>query len=273
MPKNHAVRAVPQGATVAFTLALLVSSGAQASPESVDSSSNVVDTHLADRAAMLEKQRTAALTLVRQQAWVAYRLGRRRELGFFADTSLRPEAARASAMAVVVLNRSVQEASKLDDELKRVRRERASYSARDVQFEFAATVAGGATKPSLVWPAKGPVISVPGLRPDPVTGVVYRDTGVQILSRVDAAVLSPGTGRIVRVTPLPTGGYALVLAHADGLVSILSGLRVVEVAQGKSVKAGTQVGRVGRTLDGAPVLRMAVWRSGQPLDPRAIRIW
>ena len=272
MPKNSALWTSCTVAKVA-AMALVVSSGAQASPEAADPTSNVVDTHLADRAAMLQTQRAAALTLVRQQAWMAYRLGRRRELGFFAETSLRPEAARASAMAVVVLNRSVQEASKLDDELKRVKRERASYAARDLQFEAHATDAGGPSKPSLVWPAKGPVISAPGLRPDPVTGVVYRDTGVQILSRVDAAVVSPGTGRIARVTNLPTGGYALVLAHADGLVSILSGLRVVEVAQGEAVKAGTQVGLVGRTLDGAPVLRMAVWRAGQPVDPRAIRIW
>lgn len=254
-------------------ITLVVSSGAQASPETADASSNIVDTHLASRAEMLKKQTAAALTLVRQQAWMAYRLGRRRELGFFADTSLRPEAARASAMAVVVLNRSVEEASKLDNEFKRVQRERANYAARDLQFESGATTASIPTKPSLVWPAKGPIISAPGLRPDPVTGVVYRDTGVQILSRVDAAVVSPGAGRIARVTTLPTGGYALVLAHADGLVSILSGLRVVEVAQGDAVKAGAQVGLVGRTLDGAPVLRMAVWRAGQPVDPRAIRIW
>jgi murein DD-endopeptidase MepM/ murein hydrolase activator NlpD len=273
MPNSRPLFAYLKGPRFAAILLLLGSTGAQASPEAADSLSNVVDTHLADREGMLQKQRVAALDLVRQQAWMAYRLGRRRELGFFADTSLRPEAARASAMAVFVLNRSVHEAAKIDDELQRVKRERASYAARDAQGEPGASGPATTSKPSLVWPAKGPVISAPGLRPDPVTGVVYRDTGVQILARVDAAVVSPGTGQVRRVTNVPTGGYAVVIAHADGMVSVLSGLRVVDVSEGESVKAGSQVGLVGRTLDGAPVLRMAVWKSGQPVDPRAIRIW
>lgn len=259
---------------VAMIASISLPGSTWASPEPTPRSQDIVDAHLADREGLLSKQRQTALTLVRQNAWIAYRLGRRRELGFFADTKLRPGAARAAAMSVLVLNRSVDEAVKLQDELARVVRERAGLAGRSGEASGSDVETASSTdKPSLVWPTRGPTISGPGLRPDPVTAVVYRDTGVQILSRLDASVVSPADATVKRIANLPSGGYAVVLAHADGLVSILSGMRVVDVIEGQGILAGTDLGRVGRTLDGAPVLSMAVWRAGRPVDPRALRLW
>ena len=258
--------------SAAGLLVALVPAAAAPSPPGQDAN-EIVSAHLTERHSALGKQRTAALTQVRHHAWMAYRLGRRRELGFFADTKLRPEAARAAAMAVVVLNRSLQEATKLEEELQRLQQERQRVRLRGAALAQGPEENLPAGKPSLVWPTKGSIISTPGLRPDPVTGVVYRDTGLQILARVDAAVISPGAATVRRVSPQPTGGYAVALKHADGLISILSGLRVVDVQEGEKVAAGAPLGRVGRTLDGAPVLRLAVWRAGQPVDPSTLRIW
>lgn len=242
--------------------------------EPLASPTTLVDAHLLAREDALGKQHDAALHLVRQHAWVAYRLGRRRALGFFADSKLRPEEARAEVMAVVVLGRSLHEARKLQDELKRLQQERTGLAAREAQDKAAVlTPVAEATvsKPLVLWPTKGPTISSPGLRPDPVTGVVYRDPGLQILARLDAPVVSPAAGVVRKVAALPNGGYAVVLAHDDELVSILSGLHTVDVAEGEPVQAGVALGRVGRTLDGAPVLRLAVWRAGVPVDARGLR--
>lgn len=262
------------GVAVALAGLTLFGMGGRGAADPLSSPTTLVDAHLSAREDALGKQHDAALHLVRQHAWVAYRLGRRRALGFFADSRSRPEEARAEAMAVVVLSRSVHEARKLHDELARVQRERGELAAREAQDKaavFTTDAAPTTSKPLVLWPVKGPTISAPGLRPDPVTGVVYRDPGLQILSRLDAPVVSPAAGTIRKVTALPNGGYAVVVAHADEMVSILSGLHTVDVAEGEPVQAGDALGRVGRTLDGAPVLRLAVWRAGVPLDPRGLR--
>lgn len=237
-----------------------------ASPEAAAPPLDVVSAHLAAREATLTRQHQAAHALAQQHAWLTYRLGRRRALGFFANTQKRPQQAQAAAMSFEVLGRSLQEAQKLADERARVRQERV---ALERQSQWAsATPTPAASPPKLIWPSKGPVISGPGLRMDAVTKVVLRDPGVQILARVDAPVVCPADASVTRVEPLPSGGYAVVLAHEDGSVSVLSGLRMVEVSRGDRVPAGHRLGRVGRTLDGAPVVRMAVWQSGQPVDPR-----
>ena len=262
----------------AFALATVLIMGAAGAAavaaEPLVSPTAVVDAHLLARQDALGKQHEAALHLLRQHAFMAYRFGRRRALGFFANSKLRPEEARAEAMAVVVLSRSVHEARMLNEELARVQQERdalATLHAQEKAAVFAPEQEAAASKPLVQWPVKGPTISTPGLRPDPVTHVVYRDPGLQILARLDALVISPAAGTVRRVTRLPNGGYAVVVAHDDGLVSILSGLRTVDVGEGDPVQAREGIGRVGRTLDGAPVLRLAVWRDGVPIDPRGLR--
>ncbi len=237
-----------------------------ASPEAAAPPLDVVSAHLAAREETLTRQQQAAHALAQQHAWLTYRLGRQRALGFFSNTQKRPRQAQAAAMSFEVLGRSLQEAQKLADERARVRDERTALERLLPGAAAAPTPPG--LPPNLVWPSKGPVISGPGLRMDAVTKVVLRDPGVQILARVDAPVVCPAQATVARVEPLPSGGYAVILAHDDGDVSVLSGLRMVEVSRGARVTAGQRLGRVGRTLDGAPVVRLAVWQAGQPIDPR-----
>lgn len=228
-----------------------------------------VDAHLEARQSALGQQQEAARTLVRQHAWMAYRLARQRELGFFGDPKRRPDDARAVAMAVVVLQRSLHEAQKLSDEQARVQQERAALALRTSPMRETAT---GFLTQELDWPVKGPIIGAPGLRTDAVTGVIYREAGLHILARVDAPVVSPAAGTVRRVELLPMGGYAAVISHAVGSTTVLAGLKTVDVSAGDTVAAGQRMGRVGRTLDGAPVLRFALWQDGVVVDPRGLRV-
>lgn len=225
----------------------------------------LVEAHLGAREAALGRQREAARSRAREQALLAYRLLRRRELGFFADTQVRPQQAHATTLALTVLRRSLREEDTLRDELSRVSRERAALAVRPPSLPPREP-----PPDRLTWPTKGTVIAGPGLKADPVTGVVVREPGVKILSRVDAPVVVPADGEVRRVESLPSGGYAVVLSHVGGMSTVLSGLRDVDVKAGEQVSLGARLGRVGRTLDGAPVVRWAVWRGGQPFDPRSL---
>lgn len=243
---------------------LVTASAADASSEALPAPGELVIAHLQTRQQALARQHEAAVNLARQHAWMAYRLSQKRRLLFFDRSEQRLEQARATTLSLAVLGRSLDEAEKIAAERREVERERE-------RFVVAAATPGptvGSEKPALVWPVKGPIIAEPGLRADGVTGVVTREPGVQILARVDAPVMSPADGVVRREEALPGGGHALVLAMADGWVAVLTGLRAVNVSVGEQVRSGQLLGRVGRTLDGAPVLRLALWQAGRPVDPR-----
>ena len=255
----------------AFALIYMLSGAvvpqAQASAETVALPVDMVTAHLEARDATLGRQQQAARSLSRQHAWMAYRMSRKRAQGFFSNTQRRPDQARGAVMSLEVLERSLREEEKVAAERLRVQVERDALLG---QRRSIAASAPASELRDLVSPTKGPVISAPGLRADAVTGVMLRDLSIHILARMDAPVVSPGSGIVKRVEALPAGGYAIVLAQQDGVVSVLLGLRVVDVSQGQAVAAGQRVGRVGRTLDGAPVLRLAVWKQGHPVDAREL---
>jgi len=119
-------------------------------------------------------------------------------------------------------------------------------------------------------PVSGPVVQRPGVYVDAITGAKTRALGIRILARMNARVVAPAAGRIHRVIARDEGGYAVVVAHGDGLTSIISGLRFVRVQSGQQIAAGHALGRVGRTLDGAPVVHVTVWRGAEVLDARVV---
>jgi septal ring factor EnvC (AmiA/AmiB activator) len=216
----------------------------------------------------------SAGTRARAQALAAYRLARKRAATFLADPRSRAEQARALDAALWVLAREVREAALLREEL--------AFSSRDrASLESAAAATSTAPPPHpaddafdprspgprLSWPARGALVRGPGLRRDDATLAVVREAGVRILSRLNEPARAPAAGRVQKVAALPRGGFALVTVHDDGAVSILSGLRQVEVAEGAAVEPGQRLGLVGRDLDGAPVVSFELWQRGRPIDP------
>ncbi len=220
---------------------------------------------LSGREQALSQQARAAQTLARQEARTAYRLARRRDLGFMPDGSTRLEHAQALDLALVALARSVGEQRALEAELARVRADRA-----EIERVLAAESEKHGPPPKLQRPCRGTLVAEPGLRRDPGTSVELPQRGLQFLARMNEPVHAPAGGTIRRVETLPQGGLALVLEHPGGWVSVISGLREVAVVPGQAVDANAAVGLTGRNLDGAPVVTYELWRGRTPIDPRPL---
>ena len=218
------------------------------------------------REQILDTQRSGSESTARQRGLLAYRLCRRRELGFAPSPEGRLEEARAFDLALLALRRGADETRTLTRELDRVRAERTAIEAAFVARATNPTVAGdnslvaeGATR--CARPVRGETVALPGLRRDGSTKVELRHDGVDLLARLNEPVKSLAAGIVKRIEALPQGGFAIVTAHTTaGLVSIVSGLRDIVVAPGAKVEAGQPLGLAGRNLDGAAVVSIEIWR-------------
>lgn len=247
------------------------------------------ESFLSSRAASTEQR-------ARAQALAAYRLARRRGADFLGDPGRRVATARALDAALMVLRRSASETAGWRRELSHAQAERQALqkggrpgphpAAGDadpgmvltpMSLEVLATLGPGAgvifaplMAVGVAWPTRGTLVSGPGIRRDPATGTDSISESVEILGRMNEPVRAVAGGRVRRVEALPQGGYAVVTEHPDERISILSGLRQVDVAEGAEVTAGQPLGLVGRDLDGAPVLVFELWQDGAPVDPRPL---
>jgi septal ring factor EnvC (AmiA/AmiB activator) len=227
------------------------------------------------REQILETQTTTAETTTRQRALLAYRLSRRRELGFSANPENRLDDARSFDLALVALRRGLDESQTLARELDRVRVERSALEAALIaralseNADDASPAAGpdrGPGSTRLLRPVRGTPVTVPGARRDGPTKIEIRHDSVEILARLDEPVHAVAAGVVKRVEPLAQGGFAVMTAHPGGLTSILTGLRDVAVRPGETVTAGQKLGLVGRNLDGAAVVSLAIWRHRRGQD-------
>ena len=224
---------------------------------------------LGAREQILEAQAEVARAETRKRARLASRMARYRELGFTVDPEGRLEDASAFDMALVALRRSVDETKALAHELDRVRAERSDLEsalvARALSSEHGAAAQDGPVGP-LVRPLRASPVAVPGVRKDGPTKVELQHDSLDLLARLNDPVRSISAGVVTRVEALPQGGFAVVIAHDGGLVSILSGLRDVLVTPKSSVALGQIVGLAGRNLDGAVVVSVEIWRNRRPQD-------
>jgi murein DD-endopeptidase MepM/ murein hydrolase activator NlpD len=218
------------------------------------------------REELISKRSAQADATARAQALAAYRLSRKRTATFLDDPAHRTGDARAADAALLVLARSLEEAAVLDDE-----RVEASAERRALEASVEAT----ADDPALPrhWhrrfrpPARGAAVATPAISRDEATGAQTRLPSVQLLARLDEPVHAIAAGRVGKVAALPQGGYAVVTTHEDGWLSVLSGLRQVDVAEGSRVESGQRLGSVGRNLDGAPILDFQLVHGGRAVDP------
>jgi septal ring factor EnvC (AmiA/AmiB activator) len=232
---------------------------------------------LAVREQILENQTNAAEATTRQRALLAYRLSRRRELGFAANPELRLDDARCFDLAVVALRRGLDESQTLARELDRVRVERSALEgalvgralAGAAKSDDTASQPGEESRPALarlLRPVRGTPVAVPGVRRDGTTKIEIRHDSVEILARLNEPVHAIAAGVVKRVEPLAQGGFAVMTAHPGGLTCILTGLRDVTVKPGDTVLAGQTLGLTGRNLDGAAVISVELWRDRRPED-------
>jgi len=262
----------PVRAAIAIGLATLGAWPASASAETSADEAALFD-RLNTREQILDAQATLSRNLTRQRGLLAYRLARRRELGFSAMPENRLADAHAFGLAVLALRRSAAETATLTRELDQVRVERGfietAFIARATGAPSPALESGpvGQTELApLVRPVRGVAVALPGTRRDRPTKVELHHDGVTMLARLNEPVRALAAGTVKRVEALPQGGFAVVTTHAAGWTSILTGLRDIAVAPGDSVEAGATVGLAGRNLDGAAVVSVELWRERRAQD-------
>lgn len=228
---------------------------------------------LRERQATLAHQTASAESAARQQAWLAYRLARRRQLGFLADETRRLEDAQAVNLALDVLVRGVAEARAHAEERDKLGQELLALTTLVQDRQTTAQDDGPAPPvPRFRRPVTGAIVGEPGLRRDPGNGTELRQHALRLLARLNEPVRAPAAGVVRRVEALPQGGYAVVVEHPGGWVSILSGMRQPQVEAGAPVDDGQALGLAGRNLDGAAVLSVELWHRRRPVDPRALLV-
>jgi murein DD-endopeptidase MepM/ murein hydrolase activator NlpD len=219
------------------------------------------------REMLLTERSAEADQRARKSALAAYRLMRRRAVAFLPAPERRGEDARAFAAALQLLRRTAGEAQTWRTELARSTADREALEA--AEHPGAPAAAAGETGQTLLHPpTRGSLMAGPGVRVDQATGGQRRFTGVEYLGRLNEPVQAVEGGTVRRIEPVAQGGFAVVVAHADGLVSIVSGLRRADVHAGQDVQRGHTLGLTGRNLDGAPVVGFELWQAGEPVDPR-----
>jgi murein DD-endopeptidase MepM/ murein hydrolase activator NlpD len=227
---------------------------------------------LQTREETLAEQTGAAEQLARRNARAAYRLARLREAAFLTVPETRLEQAQTLDLALLAARRSAAEAQALRAELARVNGERSALenAAARRTSQPPADPPEGRDAPLFKRPVRGTVVGVPGLRADPVTGAEVRHQALQIIARMNEPVHPPASGTVRRVEPLPQGGFAVVVEHPGGWVSLLSGLREVQTAPGDPVDTDLPLGLAGRNLDGAVVISFELWYHRTSVDPRPL---
>ena len=125
----------------------------------------------------------------------------------------------------------------------------------------AAAVSSPAREP-LALPVDGALVERFG---DPERGL--RSRGLAF--RVDASgpVQAPCGGRVVFAAPFRSFGLLLIIQHADGYHTLLSGMSRLDVRVGQVVRRGQPVGLMTVEGSGSSRLYMELRRSGEPIDP------
>ncbi len=129
------------------------------------------------------------------------------------------------------------------------------------EVEPAAALSSPAREP-LALPVDGALVERFG---DPERGL--RSRGVAF--RVDASgpVQAPCGGRVVFAAPFRSFGLLLIIQHADGYHTLLSGMSRLDVRVGQVVRRGQPVGLMAVEGSGSSRLYMELRRSGEPIDP------
>jgi murein DD-endopeptidase MepM/ murein hydrolase activator NlpD len=99
----------------------------------------------------------------------------------------------------------------------------------------------------VAWPARGPLSSFFGYRPDPFTGVRRFHAGIDIVVNSGTPVRAALSGTISDVGYNANYGNYIIMSHADGYQTLYGHLSVIEAREGTTVDQGAQIGLSGNT--------------------------
>lgn len=88
--------------------------------------------------------------------------------------------------------------------------------------------------------------------------------GLTLITRPNALVVAPGAGRIAFAGPYRGYGTIVIIEHAEGWTSLITGLEATQIAPGQTVVAGSPLGQTGAQ---DPRITIELRRNGTPIDP------
>lgn len=232
---------------------------------------------LADSRRLAGEAGQALLDLEQTEAQLT---GRRQQLATFAANQrlASQEAANAArregerAFALAEETRSLDE---LVGELDRAGRLRAQLAAlpgpilRPPRPGASQVMAGGMPSPAVAaaGPIRGYALPVAG---QAVTGfgaageAGLREQGITFAPRPAAAVVAPAPGRVAFAGPYRGFGRIVIIEHADGWSSVITGLARTDATVGQDLVGGTLLG-YAPTRD--PRITLELRRDGTPVNP------
>ncbi len=91
-----------------------------------------------------------------------------------------------------------------------------------------------------------------------------RQAGIALAARPRAQVVAPGAGRVAYAGPYRGYGRIVIVEHANGWTSLVTGLGTLDVAVGQAVTAGSPLG-LAPAQRGEVTLELR--RGGEPVNP------
>jgi len=89
-------------------------------------------------------------------------------------------------------------------------------------------------------------------------------TGLTLAPRAGAQVVAPAAGRVAFAGPYRGYGQIVIIEHAGGWTSLVTGLDRTDVSVGQELLGGSPIGVAG---PGRPTITLELRRSGEPVNP------
>ncbi len=136
--------------------------------------------------------------------------------------------------------------------------------ARPAEAQVAAAASSAAPPtaglPSYVLPVSGRLVSGFGETPPGMP----RSRGIALAVRQGAQAIAPAPGRVVFAGPYRGYGSIVIVEHAGGWTSLVTGLAQLDTRVGETLVSGSPLGIAGA---GRPVLTLELRRNGEPVNP------
>jgi murein DD-endopeptidase MepM/ murein hydrolase activator NlpD len=120
----------------------------------------------------------------------------------------------------------------------------------------------------VTWPARGPLSSYFGYRPDPFTGVRRFHGGIDIVVDTGTQIRAAMSGRVADAGYNGNYGNYVILSHADGFQTLYGHLTSYSVVKGQQVAQGAVIGLSGNTgYSTGPHLHFGLYKRSLALNP------
>lgn len=97
-----------------------------------------------------------------------------------------------------------------------------------------------------------------------ITPGKLRSRGVSVLTNPSAQAVAPAAGRIAFAGPYDGYGNIVIIEHADGWTSLITGLTILDTRVGQRVVGGSPLGLAG---PGQAVITLELRRGGEAVNP------